>query len=267
MTKLKTPIEVYKLLPKSNCGQCRISTCLAFAAAVIKEQKSLADCPHLAGDVLAGFEGRIEAPVSLEKEQDKSLQHLKGEMATVDFSIKAERLGAALHGDKLVIKCLGKDFEIDQSGDIASQCHTHAGFALPLLSYLLRCGGANIADEWVPFRELKSGATWGALFGQRCEKPLKEIADSHTDLFGDLITIFSGRTSINKFGSDISVVLFPFPKVPMLICYWRPEDGMESKLHLFFDSTAEDNLNIESIFSVGVELVSMLEKIMVKHRL
>jgi hypothetical protein len=53
----------------------------------------------------------------------------------------------------------------------------------------------------------------------------------------------------------------------MLICYWRPEDGMESKLHLFFDSTAEDNLNIESIFSVGVGLVSMLEKIMVKHRL
>ncbi|MBS1243452.1 MAG: dehydrogenase/acetyl-CoA synthase gamma subunit (corrinoid Fe-S protein), partial [Nitrospirae bacterium] len=39
MPQIKTPFELYKHLPKTNCGDCGISTCLAFAAAIIKEEK------------------------------------------------------------------------------------------------------------------------------------------------------------------------------------------------------------------------------------
>ncbi len=56
-----------------------------------------------------------------------------------------------------------------------------------------------------------------------------------------------------------------FPRLPILICYWSPEDGLESELHLFFDRTAEENLNIEYIYSLGMGIASMLEKIMLKH--
>jgi hypothetical protein len=61
------------------------------------------------------------------------------------------------------------------------------------------------------------------------------------------------------------VVLYPFPKVPVLICYWKPEDDIGSKLHLFFDDTAEKNLHIESLFTLGTGLVRMFEKIMHRH--
>ena len=53
MTKLTTPLEIFKLLPKSNCGQCQVSTCLAFAAAIIKDEKLLSDCPHLDKNTLS----------------------------------------------------------------------------------------------------------------------------------------------------------------------------------------------------------------------
>ncbi len=264
MAKLTTPVEVYKILPKSNCRDCGISTCLAFSAAVIKEQKRLADCPHIPDDIRSRFEGKIETPTSMERSQVEMLKHLQKEIAAMDFSAKVERLGAVLQGENLVIKCLGKDFEIDRMGNIVSHCHTHAGFAVLLLTYVLG-GGRDIARKWVPFRDLKSGGKWSGLFEQRCEKPLKEIADTYTDLFGDLISIFSGQSSANHFSSDITVVLYPFPKVPALICYWRPEDDLESKLHIFFDNTAEENLNIQSVFAIGAGLVSMLEKIMAKH--
>lgn len=36
---------------------------------------------------------------------------------------------------------------------------------------------------------------------------------------------------------------------------WEPEDELESSLKIFFDSTAEDNLNIESIYALGTGLV------------
>ena len=42
------------------------------------------------------------------------------------------------------------------------------------------------------FRELENGMTWNPLFERKCVQPLKCIADTHTDLFEDLITIFSG---------------------------------------------------------------------------
>jgi hypothetical protein len=55
------------------------------------------------------------------------------------------------------------------------------------------------------------------------------------------------------------------PRVPIRICYWKPEDGLESDLNIFLDSTATDNLNIESIYSLGIGLVTMFEKIALGH--
>ena len=125
--------------------------------------------------------------------------------------------------------------------------------------------GENISGRWVPFRELENGMTWNPLFERKCVQPLKCIADTHTDLFEDLITIFSGVSSDGVFASDISVILYPLPKLPMMICYWKPDEGMESKLLLFLDDSAEKNLLIESIYSIGMGIARMLEKIMQRH--
>jgi hypothetical protein len=53
--------------------------------------------------------------------------------------------------------------------------------------------------------------------------------------------------------------------MPILICYWKPEDELESDLNLFFDSRAEENLNIEAIYTLVAGLVTMFEKIAVTH--
>jgi Domain of unknown function (DUF3786) len=238
---------------------------MAFAAAVVKQEKQLADCPRLDEALIARFKGKIDRQVNLESIQEESLKKLQAKISTIHLSSRAERLGARSNGETLVIPCLGKDFEIDAQGNVKSQCHTHAWFSIPLLDYILSCKGENVAGRWVPFRELENGRTWALLFEQRCEKPLKQIADGHAELFEDLISMFSAISSFNNFSSDISVVLYPLPKVPILICYWKPEDDMESKLHVFFDDTAEKNLHIDSIFTLAIGIVRMLEKIMQKH--
>ena len=127
--------------------------------------------------------------------------------------------------------------------------------------------GVSVSGEWVPFRELEGGKTWYRLFGQRCEIPLKKVADTYTDLFEDMIHLFSGRQVEKHYDSDISLVLHPLPKIPILICYWKPEpeDGLESNLNIFFDSTAEKNLNIESIYTLATGLTIMFEKLALRH--
>jgi hypothetical protein len=165
----------------------------------------------------------------------------------------------------LTIKCLGKDFSVDTMGNISTDIHVHPWIAVPVLNYIIAGAGTPVSGKWVPFRELEGGRTWYRLFEQRCEKPLKKVADTYTDLFEDMIHLFNGRQVENHYSSDISLILDPLPKMPLLICYWRPEDDLASDLNIFFDSNAEKILNIESIYTLGAGLVIMFEKLAIRH--
>ena len=115
------------------------------------------------------------------------------------------------------------------------------------------------------FRELKGGKEWHGLFGQQCEKRLKRVADSYTGLFKDMLDIFNGRQVPGHDTSDISIILHPLPKVPVMICYWKPEDGMPSDLTIFFDARVEDNLPVQLIYTLCTGMARMFEKIVQSH--
>ena len=40
-------LEVFKLLPRTNCGQCGVPTCMAYAAKLTERKKTLEDCPSM----------------------------------------------------------------------------------------------------------------------------------------------------------------------------------------------------------------------------
>ena len=265
MTQVKTPLDIYKLLPKSNCRQCSLPSCLAFSTAVFSGEKQLADCPYIDTSIVSELK-KLDTHKSISQKREEAADQLRGQISSIDLLSSAGRLGGRIVGDKLALKCLGKDFFIDSMGNITSECHTHAWVSLFLLDYIINSKGSKPAGQWIPFRELKKGAERNPLFEQLCERPLKEMADTHTALFEDLIYIFSGDRSTNMFSSDISLVLYPLPKVPVLICYWKAEGEMEASLHIFFDSTVENHLNLQAIFDLGVGLAMMFEKVVLKHK-
>jgi len=265
MSQLNSPVEILKVLNKSNCRECNEPTCLAFAAAVFKGNKQLRECPHLESDIIERFGGKTEKRKPIEQDGEESVEQLKRKVIEIDLSSSARRLGAEFSDNKLTIKICGKNFSVDSKGGLSSDIHIHPWLTIPILSYILNCRGVPVSGKWVPLRELEGGKDWYRLFGQRCEEPLKKVADTYTDLFNDMLYIFNGRQVENHYQSDISLVLHPLPLVPILICYWRPEDGLESSLNLFFDSTAEDNLNIEALYALATGLVRMFEKIALTH--
>ena len=265
MDQFKNPMEIFKLLDKSNCRKCNKPTCLAFAAAVFQGQKQLDECPQLDREIIKRHGGMAVNQIPLEQMQYESIEHLKRKIVKIDLSSSARRLGEKFFNEKLTIKCLGKDFSVDTNGNISTDIHVHSWIAVPVLNYILEGAGTPVSGRWVPFRELEGGKKWYRLFEQRCEKPLKKVADTYTDLFEDMIHLFNGRQVENHYASDISLVLHPLPKVPLLICYWKPEEDLASDLNIFFDSKAEENLNIESIYTLGTGLVIMFEKLALRH--
>ena len=48
-----TGLDIYKLLPKTNCGDCGSPTCLAFAMKLASKQTSLDGCPHVSDEAKA----------------------------------------------------------------------------------------------------------------------------------------------------------------------------------------------------------------------
>jgi hypothetical protein len=265
MTQLNNAMEIFRILPRTNCRDCSIPTCFAFAAAVFKGEKRLADCLHIDKAALETFNVGNSDSRTLEREEALALVELRRKISGMDLASSAERLGASFSGEKLTVKCLGKDFHVDPQGNVTSEIHVHGWITVPLLNYVISCAGKDVSGNWVPMRELKNGATWAGLFGQRCEKPLKQVADNYTDLFEHMVQIFNAKRAPNAFESDVAVILRPLPRIPMLICYWKPDGAMESSLNVFFDDTAEENLGTDSLYRIATGMVMMFEKITLTH--
>lgn len=265
MAPLKSYLDLYKLLPQTNCKKCGMNACLAFAAAAMRGQKPLSACKDLDSELREKLTQELGQATTPNEDLTRAMAPLKARVAKVDLAAKAGQLGCVHNGKHMIIKCLGKDFTVAPDGSLASQCHVNAWLAEPMLNYVSLGQGKDPVGRWVLLRELRGGEDWHRLFAQRCEKPLQRVIDEHRDLMEWVIDIF-GAEAVEEEGSpELGVVLRPLPKLPLLIRYWPPEDGMESTLNLCFDATATDNLPIESIYTLGVGLVTMLEKIALTH--
>jgi acetyl-CoA decarbonylase/synthase complex subunit gamma len=60
-----TGLEIYKHLAKTNCGECGVPTCLAFAMKLAQKQTSLDKCPHVTDQARAALEGASAPPIKL----------------------------------------------------------------------------------------------------------------------------------------------------------------------------------------------------------
>jgi len=116
-----------------------------------------------------------------------------------------------------------------------------------------------------PCGSWRAGRPGKKFFAHRCVNPLKKVADTYPELFRDLLDIFNGKKAESRFDADTAILLHPLPLVPVLICYWKPEEGMASSLNIFFDSTADKNMGVEFIYRLVAGLVIMFEKISRRH--
>ncbi|MEJ2511725.1 MAG: (Fe-S)-binding protein [Anaerolineales bacterium] len=58
-------IEIYKLLPKTNCKECGFPTCMAFGLKLAAKQVELSACPYVSEEAKAQLAASSEPPVRL----------------------------------------------------------------------------------------------------------------------------------------------------------------------------------------------------------
>jgi acetyl-CoA decarbonylase/synthase, CODH/ACS complex subunit gamma len=58
-------LDIYKLLPKTNCKECGFPTCLAFAMQLAKKAVSIEKCPYVSSETKATLDAASQPPVKL----------------------------------------------------------------------------------------------------------------------------------------------------------------------------------------------------------
>src|SRR3990170_323788 len=62
---MPTAMDIYKLLPRTNCSECKFPTCLAFAMQLANQKVALEACPYVSPDAKAALEESGAPPIRL----------------------------------------------------------------------------------------------------------------------------------------------------------------------------------------------------------
>jgi len=250
-------LELYKRLPRTNCGRCRHRQCMALAVALASGTATADECPELSE------EGRsqIGSGSGQGDWRESLIADLRAEVAALRFGDVAVGLGAELMDGALAIRCLGRDFRVSPDGAIAAP--GAAGPVSPwmrilLLHYVRTRGAAPLAGRWVSFTELKSALMKSKSFARDCEEPLRGLFDR--DAAGverALERIGAAREPGTP--APVAWKLHALPKVPVLILSWPQEEEFPSKCKVLFDATADRFLDVESLTFLIEGLAKNLE--------
>ncbi|RPH43961.1 MAG: DUF3786 domain-containing protein [Desulfobulbaceae bacterium] len=265
MEMFRNAMEIFILLDRSNCRKCGEKTCMAFAGAVLRGQKKLEHCPKIDAATLARYSMVQGQSTAVDDDPEASLVVLRQQVREIDLTETARRVGGEFVNGRLIVRILGKDFSVDTEGNLSSFIHIIPWVSAPFLTYVLHCQGTPVTGEWISFREIKGGRERYPLFQKRGEEAMKRVADTWPDLFSDIVSLFNGRRVEAHFDSDISVVLPVLPLVPLLICYWREADGIDSSLNIFFDQSINANLDVGAAYMLATGLTQMFEKLALRH--
>jgi hypothetical protein len=247
------PLELYKKLPKKNCGKCSLKACMPFALAVIKGDAELSECPLLNGDAITDIEGSLKRS----DWREELILKLKEEIRGTDFGEIAEGIGAGLKDGGLVLRCFGREFRISPEGEIATQGRMTPWIKILLLHYIRTAGKGPLAGRHVSFSELKGGMVKASSFERECEEPLRELFER--DYAKTAQALDRMGTKREGFPTAHAWELFLLPKVPLVVLYWPRDEEFPAKVKMLFDASADRFLDVESMIFLVEGLVKNIE--------
>ncbi|NOZ24770.1 MAG: DUF3786 domain-containing protein [Nitrospirae bacterium] len=249
-------IDVYKRLPKTNCGECPERTCMAFALAIVKGGTEVENCPHLDPSVA----GELRNAKGTDW-RESLIAGLREEVSRLDFSRCAGGLGAELVDGAMKIRCLGMDFLVGPDGEITTRGYINPWIKILLLHYIRSGGRGEPSGRWVSFSELKAGLVKASSFQRDCEEPLGRLLDDDFAATTAMLSRLGAEETASE-SADHAWRLLALPKVPVLILYWKEEEELDvmgsSSCRILFDATADRFLDVESLVFLVEGLVNII---------
>lgn len=227
---------------------------MPFAFAVMKGEADITDCS------LLDLKEREEIAASLTKFdwREDLIAKLKEDIKKISLDEVSQNLGAGYSGGKLHFRCFGRDVEVGPDGEMEMPRALTPWMRMLVLFYIKNGGCSGLSGKWVLHNELRGGMMKHKAFRRECEEPLKELFDRH---FESTVRILNGRAASrpDEFATRNAWVVPVFPRLPVLLLYWPPDDEFDSQVTIRFDSTADNCFDVEQLIFLGEELIKDIE--------
>ena len=173
----------------------------------------------------------------------------KTKLDTLDPGLVVKRIGAKWENGKYHIPWFGEFREL----------YTGSTTETILWLHYLISEGTKPPEEinWIPYRDLPGAKFYEPKFVERGINPLIRRFGKNPEALIKAGLALNGKQSDM---GDASIILYPFPLIPIIYIIWEGDDEMEAGGGILFDHTAVGWFNAEDMAVLGSEGVYKLMK-------
>ncbi len=169
----------------------------------------------------------------------------------------AETAGVPLEGNQLRLSFLRWEIRISHP-DLKMEVPDFLdNFVIKLLAllYLANARAVPLANQWVPYRELKDGLFYVKSFSDTVEDRLRRRFGDDLEAMRSACLALGGR-EVEQ--GDLGMVLNTFPRLPLLFIAWRGDEEFPPSARILFDASATSYFNAFELRMLCGELVGRL---------
>ena len=264
-------LQLFKYLPRTNCGECGYSTCLAFATQVVVEGADLAGCPYLSPEAQALAETiAAQQQHGVGRKRDNfaiALKFLQEKVEPLNFGALADGLGAR-YGEEdgrpfLTLSYFGRQVQVFKDEVRHPEGVAENPWdAILLYNYIASQGKRPPCGQWIKFQGLPNSVSKTKTL-LRLQKHLAEALTGKTELLSRKAKELGGEPAAVAQEADVQFLFRPLPRLPLLLVFHdaEPEENFEAEAHFLFDAQVMDYLDLESLLFLVERLMDqMLEK-------
>lgn len=260
---MKPAVEIYKLLPKTNCGKCGLPSCFGFAAKLATHQASPADCPDMtpAGrDILeeAGAEHRGSPGTVYEQ----ALESLMPKVRALDFRKIAALFKAKLvNSDTLGIAFLNEDFTVTREKILdASGKEPRPWISILIYNHLCMPDPPALSGEWVSFSSIPASHAKDKAWAGHVEEVIARHFSGNIAGLASACEKMGGVKAGVTGNHDAAYEFRFFPIYPALLLFYDavPEENFPAQCKMLLDRNVPHYLDLESIVVLGEEFSGRL---------
>lgn len=260
---MKTAVDIYKLLPRTNCGTCGTPTCFGFATKVAARMASLAACSALSDEARAALADELkEQTTSRGTVYEQALTSLRPKVAALDFRLVARQSGAGfVSHDTLEIVFMGEPFMVTKER-ISDR---YGKEPLPFISILIYnhlCmpDPPPPSGEWITFSSVPASHAKDKAWAGHVEEVIARYYSGNAEALRSACERLGGRPFEMKGNHDAAYEFRFFPRYPALLLFYDavPDEDFPAQVKLLLDRNVDKFLDIESIVVLGEEFAGRL---------
>jgi hypothetical protein len=260
---MKTAVEIYKLLPKTNCGKCGTPTCFGFAAKLATNQAKAGQCVNLSESASAILEkergGGRDSPGTV---YEQALESLRPKVRRLNFERAGLRFGARLvNADTIEISFLNEAYRVtrDKVTDAAGH-EPRPWVSILIYNHLCMPDPPAPRGEWITFGSVPASHAKDKAWAGHVEEVIAQHYAGNVKALHSACLKLGGVPAAIKGSHDAAFEFRFFPHYPALLLFddAAPEEDFPAQCKLLLDVTAPRYLDIESMVVLGEEFAGRL---------